>query len=333
MIKAVRTAFIGAGASLAIVTQAHALNTRTWVSGKGVDQSSCGQIAAPCRTLQYAHDNTTAGGEIDVLDPAGYGSLIITKGINIINDGVGVAGVLAPTGQNAITINAGTSEAVVLRGLTIEGSSVGANGIEFRSGGPLTVRDCSIQGFVGGSNTAGNGILLDPTGGTSNILITNTTVSNNDYIGVSFIPGLRSQGLNTSAVVSMDRVTASRNKLGIAFFGGYAGSGQMDFNISNSYITHNQQTGLQFTNSTNGAQIDHGYFESNLIAENGSGFSYGGGGKTGTLVLFISNNKIFLNSGNDLVSPDSWTVVSSAMNNYISQPGQKFTVNVTMSPN
>ena len=63
---------------------------------------------------------------------------------------------------------------------------------------------------------------------------------------------------------------------------------------------------------------------SNLIAANGGGFSYDGGRKTGT--LFISNNKFFLNSGNDVVSPDAWTVVSSAMNNYISQPDQKFTV-------
>ena len=54
-------------------------NVRTWVSGKGVDQAGCGPIANPCRTLQYAHDVTASGGEIDVADGAGYGAVAIAK--------------------------------------------------------------------------------------------------------------------------------------------------------------------------------------------------------------------------------------------------------------
>ena len=80
---------------LSIITQAHALNNRTWVSGKGTDTAGCGPVGNPCRTLQYAHDNTAAGGEINVLDAAGYGAVAIGKAISIINDGAGVAGVLA----------------------------------------------------------------------------------------------------------------------------------------------------------------------------------------------------------------------------------------------
>src|SRR5579883_1249856 len=73
---------------------AAALSNRAWVSGHGVDQAGCGAPTSPCRTLQYVHDNIIAdGGEIDVLDPAGYGPIAITKGISIVNDGVGTAGV------------------------------------------------------------------------------------------------------------------------------------------------------------------------------------------------------------------------------------------------
>ena len=62
--------------------------TRAWVSGHGTDEAGCGQVPAPCRTPQYAHDNiVAAGGEIDILDPAGYGSITIKKAISIINDG------------------------------------------------------------------------------------------------------------------------------------------------------------------------------------------------------------------------------------------------------
>ena len=93
MISAFRTLALVA-ISMALATQAHALNARTWISGKGSDVAGCGPIANPCRTLQFAHDQTSPGGEIDVLDPAGYGSVVINKAINIINEG-GVAGVVA----------------------------------------------------------------------------------------------------------------------------------------------------------------------------------------------------------------------------------------------
>src|SRR5579883_3541898 len=101
---------------------ASALPTRTWVSGKGSDSGSC-SLASPCRTFAYAIAQTAAGGEIDVLDPAGYGALTITQSISIVNDGVGEAGVQAGSGGAAITINAGASDVIQLRGLTIEGRS------------------------------------------------------------------------------------------------------------------------------------------------------------------------------------------------------------------
>src|SRR5579884_2819618 len=112
---------------------------RAWVSGHGTDAAGCGAPTNPCRTFQYVHDNIiAAGGEIDVLDPAGYGAVTITKAVSIVNDGVGTAGVQAASG-NAITINAGASDLVTLRGLNIDGLGTGANGIVFNSGGSLSV--------------------------------------------------------------------------------------------------------------------------------------------------------------------------------------------------
>src|SRR5271155_4981612 len=98
---------IGAISLLISAAPAQAATVRAWVSGRiGSDVASCGAPVTPCRTLQYTHDNVVAaGGEIDILDPAGYGTINITKSISIVNDGVGTAGVQANTG-NAITINA-----------------------------------------------------------------------------------------------------------------------------------------------------------------------------------------------------------------------------------
>ena len=70
-----------------------ALLNRAWVSGHGLDAAGCGPSTNPNRTPQYVHNNIIAdGGEIDIQDPAGYRSIIITKSVGIVNDGVGTAG-------------------------------------------------------------------------------------------------------------------------------------------------------------------------------------------------------------------------------------------------
>jgi hypothetical protein len=101
------------------ILPAYAQNARSFVSGHGLDTNAC-TLAAPCRTLAHAFSLTNASGEIDVLDPAGYGSLTINKAISIVNDGVGTAGVIVPSGGVGITINAGPNDAVSLRGLSVE---------------------------------------------------------------------------------------------------------------------------------------------------------------------------------------------------------------------
>ncbi|SRR5579883_34935 len=136
---------------LSLTTPAHALINRAWVSGHGTDAAGCGAPTSPCRSFQYVLNNIVApGGEIDVLNPAGYGAMTIAFAVTIRNDGVGVAGVQqATTGQNAVTINAGPNDNVSLVGLTIEGLGVAQNGIQFNSGSGLLLANSEIFGFTG----------------------------------------------------------------------------------------------------------------------------------------------------------------------------------------
>ena len=46
--------------------------SRVFVAAQGSDANPC-TFAQPCRTFQHAHDVVAAYGEIDALDPAGYG--------------------------------------------------------------------------------------------------------------------------------------------------------------------------------------------------------------------------------------------------------------------
>ena len=119
-------------------TLAEAQATRTWVSGVGDDANPCSRTA-PCKTFAGAISNTAAKGEINVLDPGGFGGVTITKSISIIADNF-LGGVLV-SGTNAIIVNAGAADTVVLRGLDINGLGTGLNGIRFLNGGRAARRE------------------------------------------------------------------------------------------------------------------------------------------------------------------------------------------------
>jgi hypothetical protein len=66
-------AAIAAATTVGYATPAAAQATRTWVSGTGDDVNPCSRTA-PCKTFAGAISKTAAGGEINCLDPGGYGA-------------------------------------------------------------------------------------------------------------------------------------------------------------------------------------------------------------------------------------------------------------------
>src|SRR2546422_2478642 len=72
---------------------------RTWVSGVGDDVNPCSRTA-PCKTFAGAISKTAAGGEIDALDPGGFGEVTITKSLTI--DGQGQVASILVQGTPAI---------------------------------------------------------------------------------------------------------------------------------------------------------------------------------------------------------------------------------------
>src|SRR6201994_1420125 len=100
-------------------TPSHAQASRTWVSGTGDDANPCSRTA-PCKTFAGALVKTGPGGEIDVLDPGGFGTVTITQSLTI-DGGATMASILAPA-TNGIVVNAGATDTVVLRNLSIDGT-------------------------------------------------------------------------------------------------------------------------------------------------------------------------------------------------------------------
>src|SRR6204780_1197108 len=84
------------------IAPAHAQATRTWVSGVGDDANPCSRTA-PCKTFAGAISKTSGPGEINCLEPGGFGALTITKPITIDCEAVSNGGVLV-AGTAGITI-------------------------------------------------------------------------------------------------------------------------------------------------------------------------------------------------------------------------------------
>ncbi|HEY0431030.1 MAG TPA: hypothetical protein VGC61_04405, partial [Pyrinomonadaceae bacterium] len=116
--------------TLMISTGAQAQATRTWVSGVGDDANPCSRTA-PCKTFAGAISKTAVDGEIDALDPAGFGAVTITKAITIDGSATGMAGILASL-TTAVIINiqvTSGSNTVQLRNISMNGAGNGINGV------------------------------------------------------------------------------------------------------------------------------------------------------------------------------------------------------------
>jgi hypothetical protein len=169
--------FAFAVAAFAFAAPADAQATRTWVSGVGDDVNPCSRTA-PCKTFAGAMSKTAPGGEINCLDPGGFGAVTITKSITI--DCTGTFGSILASGTTGVLINtAGVN--VVLRGLSINGGTStlpGLHGVRFLQGASLTMQDVIIFNFISTGAGAGNGITFTPST-VAEIQLQDVTIVNN----------------------------------------------------------------------------------------------------------------------------------------------------------
>ncbi|MDQ2977242.1 MAG: hypothetical protein M3R69_17745 [Acidobacteriota bacterium] len=220
--------------TFAFASMAQAQATRTWVSGVGDDVNPCSRTA-PCKTFAGAISKTAVNGEIDCLDPGGFGAVTITKSITIDGSPTGVGSILNAA-TNGIIINitaADTFKSVTIRGISIQGAGSGLNGISIVAGNlaglKVFVENCFISGQNGSpgrgiqdfranggllsvnnttvTNCAGAGIVVDPTSGGGSGLVT-VAISNTRVQGSVF--GMNF-GSNVKAVIYNSVITGITN--------------------------------------------------------------------------------------------------------------------------
>jgi hypothetical protein len=257
---------------------AFAQATRTWVSGVGDDVNPCSRTA-PCKTFAGAISKTAEGGEIDALDPAGYGTLTIAKAMTVDGGtGSGWASVLNAGGIAGFNVNItqGThvsDAAVILRNITIMGaiqapSLGGTNGINVIKVNRLFVLDCHIE------HQSTTGIHIN-TATTASVFVRNTDISNTNT-GIDATSTVGGQ----TAILSANNVTIQGQTNGVLI-----GTNGFGF-LANSYIS--RCIGGNATQAVSGAtlSVDNCQLFSNTTAVNALAGS----------TVRVNNNQIFDNT-------------------------------------
>lgn len=145
---------------------------RTFVASTGSDSNPC-SIPLPCRSFTAALALTNSGGEIIVVDSAGYGAVAIAQSVAIIAPPGVYAGVSVFSG-NGVTVS-GVGSRVRLSGLAINGQG-GDIGIQFTQGAKLAVDHCAITDL----NLYG----IYVQAANSTWIVTDTSVSGNAIYGI-----------------------------------------------------------------------------------------------------------------------------------------------------
>lgn len=218
------------GSLFCLAAMADAQATRTWVSGVGDDVNPCSRTA-PCKTFAGAISKTAEGGEIDALDPAGYGTLTVAKAMTVDGGtGSGWASVLNSGGISGFNVNItqGThinDAVVILRNITIQGASQapslgGLRGINITKCNRVFVYNCHIE------NQTSTGITQNVT--TS----TDLYVRDCDFSNVG--TGISSTAAGGTLVMEADNINVQGCTSGVVL----SGSGVFG-NVTNSNLSRN----------------------------------------------------------------------------------------------
>jgi hypothetical protein len=290
----------GTIATLLSAASAQAQATRTWVSGVGDDVNPCSRTA-PCKTFAGAISKTAVNGEINCLDPGGFGTVTITKSITI--DCIWIPGSILNAGTNAVNVpfdsfGADVRKTVRLRGINMQGADTGTNGVRITggatiAGGTVVIEDVLIDGNFAGTARG----VSDERQGAGELYVVNTTIRNNGGSGIVVVPAANTSGVkvfitNTRAlnntVTGVGMNGGGKAMIRSSTFSGSTSTGidsegaGSEINVTDS-VSSGNGTGL-FTSSGGILRVANTDVALNGTAANGAWISFGNNRITGPTV-------------------------------------------------
>jgi hypothetical protein len=220
-----------------------AANGTSFVSNSGDDGNSCA-ATSPCRSFQHAHDVTADNGVVIALDPVfDQNPLVITKGMKFLSHGSAAAdqSTISVVSGNAVTVNAPPNVGVTFINFNIQGGATGSNGIQFNTGGSLTVLGGQITAFGAGAPN-GFGIRFQPSG-VSVLSVEETSINSNGSGATGGGIQISPVGAAGGAQVILTRARLEFNRFGFAIDTTNSSNG-VNAVVTGSSIRKNFQDGI-----------------------------------------------------------------------------------------
>lgn len=294
--------------TFAFASLAQAQASRTWVSGVGDDANPCSRTA-PCKTWAGAISKTAACGEIDALDPGGFGAVTITKSITL--DGTGTMASILASLTTGIIVNAAATDVITIRGLSINGFCNGIRGMNILLAKEVNVEDCEIFRF------AGEGILVN-TSGEVRLNVRNTVIRDN--VG---------DGINTTSSSPTLKVKATLEHVSLIGNGnGLHSRSGSSVTARNSVFSNNNTNGI-FADAVGANSSAIFVWESQISNNGGIGVRAGNAGNVGTSGVEIAQNQINLNTGQGVLVSTNGAVITFANNSITGNTGGNGCVSCT----
>jgi hypothetical protein len=308
---------------LGFAAPASAQATRTWISGVGDDANPCSRTA-PCKTWAGAISKTASGGEIDCLDPGGFGSVTIVKSIILDCAEGGQAGGILNSGVPGIIINdpnGGTTPTikVVLRNINIDGAgvTVGTYAVRFLSGKSLMLQNVNINNQGTGGVPA---VSFEPSAASvgATLVMSNVNISNTAPQDPTVGSAVKLQSVGGVAVTGvLDHVTITDSAFALDAEDG-ATVTVTNSNLSNSF------RGVHASSVSAAATVVN--LDGVTIANN-SNF---GIAAVGTAKVRMANSALYNNAGGLKIAPTA--AILSFGNNRIGANGGNGGTNPTPTP-
>jgi hypothetical protein len=240
-----------------------------YVAFNGLDTNPCTR-PAPCKTITHALTVVAAGGVIDIASSGLYDVFTIAMAVSVEAEPGVVATILVPSAGTGITINAGASEAVTIKRLSIWGTTGNEVGIQGNAAESIAIEDCVSRNVHFGAALTSFNTAFKVTGGVF-------------------------EGSDTSLIIRAASNQVSIDGVKINETGSNAAIDAVGTDIR---VTHSLLTGDGVGGFTPGVWIKGGQtvvLEDDVISGYAPGVQVGGGlGGNGT--VFLSNNTITNNS-------------------------------------
>lgn len=273
---------------LFLTTTTHAQLARTYVSRVGNNLNPCTRTL-PCRQINRGIDAVQPGGEVVVLDTANYQGFTVNKAVSITASPDASPAITVVSGNTAIVIDAGSSDVVNIRGITVNGlrgtqdPSFGADiesaaavhfqdcnflnlGIGVTAGGfPVSIKNTTFRGNGSGIQVVSTKALLEDcrfeNNGTGLFVGAGGRVTAIDCLAFGNWRGFYAGTVREATDLNLERCNATNNDTGI-----HADAGVV-VRVANSTITNNTVGLAAFGNG----QIVSRTPATNTVAGNGSG--------------------------------------------------------------